>query len=113
MPKAISIPPTLNQADIPKNGAEVTITEVREVVNQFTSIGTMKHGLACTVDYDGDEYSQMFSLDKEILTGSIGRILVAIGIEDTDIPDFSTKIQTLVGKKIRVQMKGGKLYWYP
>ena len=113
MPKAISIPPSLNTAEIPKEGAEVTITEVREVFSQFTSIGTCTHGLACTVEYKEDEYSQMFSLDKAILTGSIGRILVSIGTEDTDTPNFKDEIQKLVGKKIRVQPKGGKIYWYP
>ena len=113
MPKAISIPPPLNTADLPKEGAEVTITEVKEVFDQWTNIGTMKHGLALAVDYKEDEYSQLFGLDKEVLMGSIGRLLVSIGIEETNIPTFKDEIQKLVGKKVRVQMKGGKLYWYP
>lgn len=112
-PKAINVPPQLNSAPIPKTGAEVEITDVREVRDQWTSIGTCKHGIALTVEFEGEEYSQMFSLDKDPVTGSAGRVLTSVGIEDTLAKDFATKIQELVGKKIRVAKREGKIYWYP
>jgi len=113
MPKAISVAPPLNTADIPKEGAKVTITAVRIVRDQWTSIGTIKVGLAMEISYQDDEYSQLFGMDKDPITGSIGRLLVSIGIEDTDIPDFEQEIQKFVGQEIRVVRKGEKIYWYP
>lgn len=113
MPKAVFVAPPLNTADLPDEGADVLITEAREVINQWTTIGTTKRGIGLTVTYRNKEYSQLFSIDKDILTGSIGRILISIGIEDTDAEGFKEKLQTLVGRTIRVQMRGGKLYWYP
>ena len=112
-PKAINVPPTLNTANIPKGGAEVEITDVREVRDQWTSIGTLKHGIALTVLYDNEDYSQLFSLDKDIIAGSAGRVLTSVGIEDTTAKDFRTKISELVGKKILVRKREGKIYWYP
>jgi len=113
MPKAISVAPPLNTADIPKGGAEVTITAVRILRDQWTTIGTIKLALAMEVSYLEEEYSQLFSMDKEVLTGSIGRLLVSIGIEDTDVSDFKEQIQNFVGKSIKVVRKGEKIYWYP
>lgn len=113
MPKAISVPPSLNTADIPKDGAEVTIQEVRIVKDQWTTIGTCKQGLAMTIEHKGTLYSQMFSLDKEVITGSIGRLLVSIGIDDTDDKQFKQKVQAFVGKSIHVAKRDGKVYWYP
>lgn len=113
MPKAISIPPPVNAIDIPPEGIKVQIKDLRFVTDQWTSIGTCKKGLALTVTYKDKEYSQLFSLDKAVFTGSIGRILVSIGIDDTDTPDFDEKIKALIGKEIQVAKRGGKLYWYP
>jgi len=113
MPKAISVAPPVNTIDIGPEGIEVEVTDLRIVTDQWTSIGTVTKGLGLTVQYKGKEYSQLFSLDKPTLTGSIGRILVANDIQDTDDPAFKDKIQTLIGKKIRVVRKGGKVYWYP
>lgn len=113
MPKAVFIAPPLNTATIPDKGAEVTITSARLATNVWTTIGTQKLALGLEVQYDGKVYSQLFSLDKAVLTGSIGRILVSQGIEDTEESDFEAKIQRLVGKVFKVVMKGGKLYWYP
>ena len=113
MPKAITVPPALNTANIPREGAEVLIKEVRELVDQKTTLGVTKKGIAMTIEYDKAIYSQMFTLDNAIIAGSAGRILNSIGIEDTEAKDFSAKIQTLVGKKIRVMQREGKIYWYP
>jgi len=113
MPKAISIAPPLNTIDISKGGITVTIKDFRLASNVWTSIGTQKQALGLTVEYEGKEYSQLFSLDREVLSGSIGRILVSIGIEDTSTDDFGEKLKALIGKQFRVVQKGGKIYWYP
>lgn len=113
MGKLISVPPILNTADIPKGGAEVTIKAVREVHDQFTTIGTMIYGIALTVEYEGEDYSQLFGLDKDVIAGSVGRLLVSIGIEDTKDKDFKEKVQALAGKKVFVRKREGKIYWYP
>jgi len=113
MPKAISIAPPVNSIDIGEHGIEVTIKDLRLTTDQWTSIGTVKLALGLTVDYQGKDYSQLFSLDRPQLTGSIGRILVSLGIEDTEAEDFNAKLQALIGRKIRVVRKGGKIYWYP
>lgn len=112
MPKVISIPPPLNMADIPAGGAEVTVKDIRIVKEQWTSIGTCAFGLGLTVDFQGETYGQMFSLDRETLTGSIGRILASAGINEVTVGDPLEKFKPLIGKKFVVVKRGGKLYWY-
>lgn len=113
MPKAITVPPSLNTADIGSEGAKVLIKEVRKVVDQVTQIGVTKAGIALTIEYKGAQYSQMFSLDKSVIAGSAGRVLNSIGIVDTEMKDFDKAVQQLVGKQITVKKIGGKIYWYP
>lgn len=113
MGKAVYVAPPIKTALEPGEKAEVEVKEVRIVKDQWTSIGTLTLGLGIQVEHNGELYSALFSLDRPVLTGSIGRILVSVGIEDTDDPDFEKKIQDLIGKKIRVENRGGKLYWYP
>lgn len=113
MPKAIAIPPPLNTADIPAEGAKVIVKDVRIATDIWTSIGTVPKALGLSVEHAGTLYSQLFSLDRPTLTGSIGRLLVSVGINDTDVKDFDKKVQALVGKTVKVVKRGGKLYWYP
>lgn len=113
MPKAIAVPPPLNTADIPAEGANVVIKDLRIVTDQWTTIGTITKGIGMTVEYNKAIYSQLFSMEKPVLTGSIGRLLVSVGIEDTDAKNFAEKVKALVGKTVKVMKRGGKLYWYP
>ena len=113
MPKPIYVAPPLKTVLNSGDSAEVVIKEVRIVRDQWTSIGTLTLGLGIQVEYNGELYSQLFSLDRPQLTGSIGRLLVKAGVEDTDAPDFEEKIKKLEGMTVRVVNKGGKLYWYP
>ncbi len=113
MPKAVVVPPSLNLAQLPPMGTKVTITEVKELVDQMTSIGTTKHGIALTVDVNGAKFSQMFSLDKAEIAGSAGRVLVSVGIVDTEANTFKEDIKKLIGKQFTVVNRGGKIYWYP
>ena len=97
----------------PGQSAEVVIKEVRVVKDQYTSIGQLSFGFGITVEYNGELYSELFSLDRPVITGSAGRLLASVGIEDTEDAEFEAKLQRLVGKKVKVVNKGGKLYWYP
>jgi len=112
LPKVVSIPPPLNTADIPAGGAKIKVTDVRLVKDQWTSIGTCAFGLGLTVEYNGVTYGQMFSLDRPTLTGSIGRILMSVGIDEVNTNDPLEKFKPLVDKEFVVAKKGGKLYWY-
>jgi hypothetical protein len=111
MPKAITIPPALNTANIPPQGARVVVTAVKVLIDQHTQLGVTKHGVALTVNYNGTLFSQMFSLDKAEIAGSAGRVLNSVGVIDTEAKDFNTVIQKLVGKEFNVVSKGGKIYW--
>jgi len=59
------------------------------------------------------EYSALFSLDREVLTGSVGRLMVSIGLEEIDDTITDDTVKPLIGKKVTIQCRGGKLYWYP
>ena len=113
MPKAITVPPSLNTAQIPTQGAKVTIKTVRVLIDQKTQIGVTKHGIAMEVDFNGALFSQMFTLDAAIIAGSAGRILNSIGITDTEVKTFNEDIKKLIGKQFNVVNRGGKIYWYP
>lgn len=113
MPKVVSVPPPIPKTDIPKEGTTVTITEARIATDLYTSLGAVKKALALTVKLGKEEYSHLFSLDRKVITGSVGRLLVSIGVEDTDAANFPEQIKALEGKKVTVANKGGKLYWYP
>lgn len=113
VPKAVSVPPPIPKDLIPAGGVIATITNARVVRDQWTSIGTLKMGLGITVDVLDGEYSQLFSLDKEVLTGSIGRICVDAGLVEfgTDLSDED--VQVFVGKQYKLMKRSDKLYWYP
>jgi acetamidase/formamidase len=113
MGKAIFVAPPLKMALNPGDTAEVTIKEVRIVKDQWTSIGTLTLGMGVQVEYGNEQYSALFSLDRSVVTGSAGRLLVAAGVTDTNDPQLEAKLQTLVGRKVKVYNRGGKLYWYP
>ncbi len=112
MVKVISVSEPIPKEIIPKEGKTATIKTARIVRNLYTSIGQMKLGLAIEVDIDGKTYSALFSLDRDIITGSAGRLLSLIGITEVDNTIEDKHVQGLVGKKVRIVNKAGKLYWY-
>jgi len=113
MPRAIYVPPPIDKSLIDERGEQVIVSAARIVRDQWTSIGTLKLGLGLNVELKGNTYSALFSLDRPVLTGSIGRILVSIGIEEVT-PDIKDEdVKPLVGKTLTVINRGGKLYWYP
>lgn len=112
MPKAIAVAPPLPKDQIGRDGVTVTVTNARIVRDQWTSIGTMKYGLGLEVELDGKEYSQLFSLDKDPLTGSAGRLMVGVGITEYDEKITDKDVKVFIGKHYKVINSGGKLYWY-
>ena len=113
MPKAISVPPPIPKEAIPAEGTTAVVTKARIVRDQWTSIGTLKLGLGLSVKVLNGEYNALFSLDRDVLTGSIGRILVDAGIENVTDKIADKDVQILVGKTYTLRTRGGKLYWYP
>jgi len=113
MVKILAIPEPIPKELIPREGKTATIAGVRLVRDQFTSIGTVSLGLGLTVNIDGDEYSHLFSLDREVITGSIGRLLASIGMTDLPANPKEDDFKLLVGKRVRIVNRGGRLYWYP
>jgi len=112
MPKAISVAPSLPKDLIGADGVTVTITEARIVRDQWTTIGTMKYGLGLVIEFNEDEYSQLFTLDKPVLTGSAGRLMVDVGLTEYTEKISDEDVQRFVGKQYKVMNRGGKLYWY-
>jgi len=113
MGKIVSVAPPIPKEDITKEGTKVLIKEARIAHNVYTSLGSVKTALALSVQVGKETYSHLFSLDKEPVTGSVGRLLVSIGIDDTDDKQLEAKIKALEGKTLKVANRGGKLYWYP
>jgi len=112
MPKAIAVAPPIPKELIPVDGLRVVVSSARIVRDQWTSIGTMKYGLGLEVDALGDTYSALFTLDKPVLTGSIGRMLVSVGIEDFDESITDDDVACFVGRGFVVRKRADKLYWY-
>lgn len=112
-PKAINVPPPITPEIDEGVTKTVEITEARIVRDQWTSIGTLALGLGINIEFDDETYSALFSLDKEILAGSIGRILTSIDITEFDKDISDEHVAPLIGKKLKVTKKKGKLYWYP
>lgn len=112
MPKAIAVAPPIPKELVPADGLNVVVAGARIVRNQWTSIGTMKYGLGLTVEALDDEYSALFTLDKPVLTGSIGRLMVDAGIPEFDENISDEDVQVFVGKTYLVRKRADKLYWY-
>lgn len=113
MPKAIYVPQPVPKELIPTEGVIAVISKARIVREQWTSIGTLKLGLGINVNVAGKEYSALFSLDREVLAGSVGRLLVAAGIENVKETIKDEDVKALVGMSVSVRQRGGKVYWYP
>jgi len=113
MGKVISVPPPIPKADITSEGTQVKIVEARIAHDVYTQLGQVKTALGLVVEIDENEYSHLFGLDKDPITGSVGRLLVSVGIEDTEDPNLEEKVKALVGTEPKIYNRGGKLYWYP
>jgi len=113
--KILAVPPPIPKEIIEKTGTKAKIVEARIARNLYTSLGNVKVALALTVEIHGDQYSHLFSLDRDLITGSVGRLLGSIGIEEFDPDDPKTEelVKKLEGKEVIIMNKGNKLYWYP
>lgn len=113
MGKVLAYAPILPKEMVPREGIEVTIkkAEIRE--NVQTSVGMIAKALVLTVNLGGEDYSYLFTLDREVIGGSAGRLLAKIaGVDDTS-KITAEALRKFANKKVRVVNRGGKLYWYP
>jgi len=109
----VEVPPPVDKSKIERDGTEVTITKAYIGENIYTSIGRANKALLlrCKIEDDPTEYSYMFSLDRDVITGSCGRILAKARIKHvSEITD--TVLKRLEGKTFMVINRAGKLYWY-
>jgi hypothetical protein len=112
-PKVLDVPPILPKNLIDAKGTDVKITNATIRQNVRTSMGVINKALVLTIEVQGETYSYLFSLDRDIIGGSLGRILSRLAkIEDTDELNEKT-LKRMIGRKVTVVNRGGKLYWYP
>lgn len=110
MGKILVRPPPLPKSEIRDEVLE--IVDARKVQNIRTSIGLVNEGIVISFKLGDEVYAQLFSIDKDVVGGSIGRILAMAGFEDTEqINDES--LQKLKGMKVRVVNRAGRLFFYP
>jgi hypothetical protein len=113
MPKVLDVPPILPKNLIDAKGTDVKITNATIRENVRTSMGLIGKALVLTLEVQGETYSYLFGLDRDVIGGSAGRILSRLAkVEDTD--ELNEKaLKRMVGKVVTVVNRGGKLYWYP
>lgn len=104
--------PALDKDKISSQGTEVEIDHAQVKENVQTSMGKISKALTveCHIAGNKDKYSYLFSIDKDPVVGSIGRILAKTGIKHINELDGKA-LKKLEGMKIIVKNKGGKLYW--
>lgn len=110
MGKILTRPPPLPKSEIRDETLE--IADVQIVKNIRTSIGLVQQGLLISFKLGEETYSQLFSIDREVVGGSIGRILAAAGFTDTDELNDET-VKRMKGMRVRVVNRGGRLFFYP
>ncbi|MEM2591564.1 MAG: hypothetical protein QXI60_03165 [Thermofilaceae archaeon] len=110
MGKILVRPPPLPKSEIRDETLE--IVDAALVRGVRTSIGLVEFGVLVSFKFGDEVYSQLFSLDKEMIGGSIGRILAAAGFTDTDELNEES-VKRLRGLRVRVVNRGGRLFFYP
>jgi len=113
MPKVLDVPPLLDKSLITPSGEQVKITNATIRTGVQTSMGVISKALAIEVDFAGEKYSYLFSLDRETIGGSAGRLISKLcNVKDTDQLTDAV-LRRMVGKVVTVRNRAGKLYWYP
>lgn len=105
-------PPLLPKDLITVTGTPVVVQSAEIKENIKTSIGDIKQAIVLEVNIKGnkDVYTQIFSIDKDPITGSAARVLAHTGAKN--VTDLTPKVlEKLVGKELIVKNNGGKLYW--
>ena len=105
-------PPLLPKDKISSSGTAVIIKSAEIKSNIKTSIGDINQALILEVSIKGnkDIYTQIFSIDKDPITGSAARVLAKTGAKN--ITDLSPKmVEKLEGMEFIVTNNNNKLYW--
>jgi hypothetical protein len=107
-----NVPPQIPKDEIPKEGRKVKIVDARYVTEPiYTQIGVSSKTLVLEVEMNGQRYSHLFGLNKNVITGSAARLLSAVGVTNIDDQSTPDKVAQLKGKEVTVYNRGGKLYW--
>jgi hypothetical protein len=113
MPKIAAYPPLLPKDLVTREGVTVKVKKAELRENVQTSIGIISKALVLYLDVGGEEYSYLFSLDREVIAGSAGRLIASIaGVDDTS-KLTAEALKKFNGKTVKVVKRGDKLYWYP
>lgn len=105
--------PPLDKDLINSNGTTIVIKGAQLKNDIQTQMGKINQALTidCSIKGNNDLYSYLFSLDKDVITGSVGRIISKTGVKH--IKELDTKaLAKLKGLEVLVKNKAGKLYWY-
>jgi hypothetical protein len=114
MPQILNIPPSVPKESVSNSGSKFTIEKAEVKENVQTSQGKISKALTIEGKLEGqkDTYSYLFSIDKDAIAGSVGRILARFGFTDTDQLKPTALKEKLSGKEVTVKRRGDKLYWY-
>ena len=112
MMSVVDVPESIPKKMISTSGSKVKITAAKVEKDVRTQMGVTRLALFVNVAIDGEkgEYSHMFSLDKEPVAGSAGRVLSRAKFKNVSELNDKT-IQKLIGMEFTVTNKMDKLYW--
>ena len=114
MPEILNIPPSIPKEKVDTNGSKFVVSKAEKKDNVQTSQGKISHALTIEghLANDKDLYSYLFSIDKDQIAGSVGRILSRFGFSNTDDLTPANLTKKLVGQELTIKRRNDKLYWY-
>ena len=114
MPQILNIPPSIPKEKVETSGTKFKISKCEKKENVQTSMGKIATALTIEGQLAGDKetYSYIFSIDKDQIAGSVGRLLSRYGFTDTDKLTPVALKEKLVGQEVVIKRRNDKLYWY-
>jgi hypothetical protein len=114
MPQILNIPPAVQKDAVSTSGSKFLISKAEVKENVQTSQGKIAKALTIegNLDASKETTSYLFSIDKDQIAGSVGRILSRFGFTDTEQLTAADLKKKLVGQTLTVKRRGDKLYWY-
>lgn len=115
MTQILNIPPSVPKDLVDGSGTKFKFTKAERKENVQTQLGKLSIALTVEGNLGNDSnntYSYIFGLDKDQISGSVGRILSRFGFTDTDKVTNAALKEKLVGQTATIKKRGDKLYWY-
>ena len=114
MPQILNIPPSIPKEKVDQSGTKFHITKAETKDDVQTSMGKISHALTIegNLPNDKETYSYLFSIDKDQIAGSVGRLLSRFGFTDTAKLTPAALKEKLVGQDVTIKRRNDKLYWY-